>query len=499
MPNLGRVRYTPGEGIWHGANVNDQVHIEAAETEEEPLIAGRYKVDRLIARGGMAVVYLAHHVDLQRPVALKVLSPPPDPDETIDFEERFRLEAKTLASLDHRHIVILHDFGKLPDGRCFLAMEYVDGPRLTDLLKKGPMPAHRAVSIILQVCSALRYAHRRGVIHRDLKPSNLLLREGEVGEDYIKVVDFGLVKLTESDQTSTRAGLILGSPHCMAPEQVKGTAVDHRADIYALGVLLFRAVTGRYPFHGANSTATMVAHINKPLPTFYSVDPQLDVPPGLEEIVRTCMAKEPDDRYQDLDGLIDALSAVTEMPSELYKTGAHTFATMSRSQIHSQRRSNRVLLALSSTALVAVLVGMWAIFNFYQGQPQAPEVAAAPIEATPEADAKTEPAAEEPAEEAVAQDAVEEKPVEKAKPKAKPRTRSRRTASRSRPTPEPAPAVATPKPVQDAPAEPQPVALQVEAAPATPAPQPMPNTPAVQTPPPEPKDEPKREYRSLDF
>ncbi|MBW2255202.1 MAG: serine/threonine protein kinase [Deltaproteobacteria bacterium] len=257
---------------------------ERAEPRDGTIIAGRYQVDRLIARGGMAAVYLAHHVKLNRPVALKILSPPPDAEDPGAFEERFQLEAETLASLDHPNIVILHDFGETADGRFFLAMEFVEGPRLSDALRDGPLPSERALHLIMQVCAALRYAHKRGVVHRDLKPSNLLIRRREDGEEKVKVVDFGLVKLTEADQSITRAGLILGSPHCMAPEQVKGLDVDHRADIYATGVLMFRALTGQYPFHGPNSAATMIAHLNQPVPTFFSVAPELVAPAGLEEI-----------------------------------------------------------------------------------------------------------------------------------------------------------------------------------------------------------------------
>ncbi|MCA9488691.1 MAG: serine/threonine protein kinase, partial [Myxococcales bacterium] len=268
----------------------------SAEPTGGTIIAGRYRVDNLIARGGMATVYLAHQLGLERKVALKVLSPPPDGDEVGLFEQRFRLEASTLASLDHTNIVVLYDFGETPEGQCFLAMEFVDGPRLTDVLRDGPLAAPRAIEIALQVASGLRYAHRRGVVHRDLKPSNLLLKYTEEGGEIVKIVDFGLVKLTEADQSITRAGLILGSPHCMSPEQVQGREVDHRADIYSLGVLLFRMVSGRYPFHGANSAATMMAHMNEPAPSIASVAPDVDLPPGLDELVQRCLEKDPDAR-----------------------------------------------------------------------------------------------------------------------------------------------------------------------------------------------------------
>ena len=271
-------------------------------------MADRYQVDKLIARGGMSTVYLAHQTKLNRPVALKILSPPATGDEAASFEQRFRREAQTLAQLDHNNIVVLHDYGETEDGQYYLAMEYIDGPRLSDVLKDGPLPVQQALMLLIQVCAGLRYAHKRGVVHRDLKPSNLLIRQSDEELDQVKIVDFGLVKLTESDQSITRAGLILGSPHCMAPEQVKGHDIDHRADIYAIGVLLFRTITGHYPFHGTNSAATMIAHLNQAIPTFYSVAPEVEVPAGLEDVVRRCLAKRPADRFADMRELIGALT-----------------------------------------------------------------------------------------------------------------------------------------------------------------------------------------------
>lgn len=281
----------------------------AADAAPE-LIAGRYQLERVIARGGMGVVYLAQQVMLNRQVALKVLSPPADVDDGASFEERFRLEAETLAALDHRNIVTLYDYGQMPDGRFFLALEFIDGPRFTDLLRSGTLTIERTIKLILQVCSALRYAHKRGVVHRDLKPSNLLIRRDDDGEECVKVVDFGLVKAMEQDHEITRAGLILGSPHCMAPEQIQSQPIDHRCDIYAIGVLLFRSLTGKWPFHADTGTATMVCHIKDPVPRFADKAPNLEVPPGLEAIVRKCLAKRAPDRYPDVSALARDLRAV---------------------------------------------------------------------------------------------------------------------------------------------------------------------------------------------
>lgn len=257
----------------------------------------------------MAAVFLAEHIALRRRVALKILHPPPDAEESGNYAQRFRLEAETLATLDHPNIVTLYDYGEAEDSRFFLAMEYIDGPRYTDILSQGALAPDRTIQLILQVCGALRYAHKRGVIHRDLKPSNLLIRNDPEFGERVKVVDFGLVKVTEIDVSLTREGLVLGSPHCMAPEQVRGsTTIDARADIYAIGILLFRSLTGAYPFHAATSTATMVAHLNEPIPSFASVAPGLVISPRLEPIVRKCLAKSPADRYADVAALMDELT-----------------------------------------------------------------------------------------------------------------------------------------------------------------------------------------------
>jgi serine/threonine protein kinase len=342
-----------------------QTRQDRVEPKGGTVIADRYQVDRLIARGGMAAVYLAHHVKLNRPLALKILSHPPYAEDPQSFEDRFRLEAETLASLDHPNIVILHDFGETTDGRFFLAMEYVEGPRLSDLLRDGPLPVDRAVGLILQVCAALRYAHKHGVVHRDLKPSNLLIRTKDQTEEQLKVVDFGLVKLTETDQSITRAGLILGSPHCMAPEQIKGLPVDHRTDLYATGILLYRTLTGQYPFHGPNSAATMIAHLNQAIPTFYSVAPDLIVPAGLEEVVRRCLQKKPDDRYDSMQSLMNDLAQTMNIPAEQYKSVSQTHSTIQK-RLPTRTENGRWLFAgaagataLMSVLVAAVLLALW--------------------------------------------------------------------------------------------------------------------------------------------
>lgn len=335
-----------------------------------PLVAGRYRLKRVIARGGMGMVYLAEHAQLRRPVALKVLTPPPGSDDDGSFQKRFQLEAETLAALDHPNIVTLFDYGQMEDGRYFLAMEYIEGPRFTDIVRDGPLSPDRALRLLLQVCAALRYAHRRTLVHRDLKPSNLLIRLDDEGNEQVKVVDFGLVKVAEADQSLTKAGHVLGSPHCMSPEQVNGGDVDARADIYALGVLLFRSVSGAYPFHGSTAAATMIAHVKEPTPALASVAPDLAVPPGLEALIQRCLAKAPEERYQSVDELIRDMAACLNVPVDQFQSVSISQSSLQKSPLalseaeidlpEPEPRSNRALLII--LALLALIVaGMTAL------------------------------------------------------------------------------------------------------------------------------------------
>jgi len=276
--------------------------------ETDRLIAGRYRIESRLARGGQAAVYLAYQEPLNRPVALKILSPPPhaSPEDVRAFQQRFLLEAKTLAGLSHPNIVVVFDYGEISAGSFYIAMEYVDGKRYSDVLRERPFDPARNLGLCYQVGEALQYAHRRGVIHRDIKNSNILVKE-EDGRSVVKVVDFGIVKLVESDPELTQHGVILGSPHFMAPEQARGGQVTHSTDQYALGVMLFCGLVGRYPFDGPNSTAILTSHVIDPVPGFREKHRRCRVTPALETVVQRVLSKDPEDRYADMNGLLAAL------------------------------------------------------------------------------------------------------------------------------------------------------------------------------------------------
>ncbi len=288
--------------IWHPPGSELTVEVER-------LIAGRYRIRKRLARGGQAAVYLAHQEPLDRPVALKVLVPAPDADDADvqRFQDRFLLEARTLATLVHPNIVVVHDYGEIGPGCFYIAMEYVAGKRFSDVLRERPVDRQRLLGLIHQTCAALHYAHRRGVVHRDVKNGNILVKRDESGQEVVKVVDFGIAKLIEQDPELTQVGVILGSPHFMAPEQAQGSPLDHRTDLYAVGVLLYRALINRYPFDGANSTAILTSHIIDEVPPFAEANPRIRIHPQLEALVMRCLAKRADDRYQDMGALMEAL------------------------------------------------------------------------------------------------------------------------------------------------------------------------------------------------
>jgi len=277
--------------------------------EPGTLIAGRYRVVRQLAAGGQAAVYLAHQEPLERPVALKILSPALDTSdqERLLFQNRFLREAKTLANLDHPNIVVIYDYGQMDEGAYYIAMEYVEGVRFNELLRAGPMAPQQALGLIAQVCDALRYAHSKSVIHRDIKHSNVLVRQHN-GREQVKVVDFGIAKMMEDETGLTLTGVVLGSPHFMAPEQARGSALSHRVDIYAVGVLLYCSLVGRYPFDGDSFHKIVFGHLGKEIPPFREANPAVDIDPNLEATVRRCLAKEPRQRFPDVDTLISSLT-----------------------------------------------------------------------------------------------------------------------------------------------------------------------------------------------
>ncbi len=276
------------------------------------VLDGRFKIQRLVARGGMGKIYEAGQHPLGRRVALKVMDLGYAEDLDPDFQKRFFLEASTCASLSHPNTIRVFDYGHTDDETYYIVMEFIDGETLLNVIdREAPLDPLRVIHIARQVCASLAEAHGQGVIHRDLKPSNVLLTRHGEHEDFAKVLDFGLVKLLHEDaEEMTKSGLFLGSPNYMSPEQIRSNKIDQRADLYSLGVILYMALTGKSPFKRNSSVNVLLAQLEDAPPPFVETLPAHAIVATLEWVVMTCLAKDPAHRFSTVQELSRALKAV---------------------------------------------------------------------------------------------------------------------------------------------------------------------------------------------
>ncbi len=277
------------------------------------VLGDRYVIEGLLGEGGVGRVYRARHTALNRSVALKVLLAEHEGSEVL--RERFRREAETLAALSHPHIVAVTDFGV--DGEVmFLVMELLEGRTLAELSRETPIEPRRGLAIVRQVLLALGYAHARGVVHRDLKPHNVFVRELDDGSDHVTVLDFGLARMLGQGGADarqlTRAGMLIGTPAYMAPEQASGDvdAIDARTDVYAAGLVLYEVLTRRRPFPGSEPGKLLRAHLLEDPPPLREADPSLTVPDALQALVTRALAKSRAERFADATEMLAALDAV---------------------------------------------------------------------------------------------------------------------------------------------------------------------------------------------
>ncbi|HYC90799.1 MAG TPA: protein kinase [Thermoanaerobaculia bacterium] len=280
-----------------------------AELTAGQLFAGRYRIESILGRGGMGVVYKATDAQLDETVAIKTL-PGDVMTRSPEDLERFKREIRLARKITHRNVLRTYDYGEA-EGVYFISMEYVRGYTLNELMDEAParqMPARATIGITRQICRGLHAAHEQGIIHRDIKPQNVLIdAKGEV-----KLMDFGVARMAEVPEAMTQAGMIVGTPHYMSPEQVQGKTLDARTDVYAMGVLLYELVAGRRPFESSSLTGILTAHITEKATPPIEVRP--DIGRELNAIILRCLEKDPRARYADAGALLADLDRV-QMPS----------------------------------------------------------------------------------------------------------------------------------------------------------------------------------------
>ncbi|HEY8079431.1 MAG TPA: serine/threonine-protein kinase [Labilithrix sp.] len=282
------------------------------------VVAGRYRIQKLLGEGGMGAVYLAEHTAMRKRVALKLLHK--SVSDNAEVIARFEREAIAAAKIEHPNVAAATDFGRTGDGSLFLVLEYIEGQSLREVLAAGAMAWPRAIHVTKQIAAALGRAHEEGIVHRDLKPENVMLLNKDDDPDFVKVLDFGIAKLTgaampegvDRSQPLTRMGTVLGTPEYMAPEQALGEAIGPGADLYALGVILYEMLAGRHMFDPPDRMAMLSFHLVAPVPAIADRAPNVIVPPPIEAIARKLLEKDSKARYTDARELIAAIDAATQ-------------------------------------------------------------------------------------------------------------------------------------------------------------------------------------------
>ena len=368
------------------------------------IIDDRYVVEAVIGEGGMGVVYRCRHHIIGKKLAMKIIRA--EVAGSQEATQRFLIEAKAASAIGSEHIIHVSDFGQLPDGASYLVMELLEGTPLADEFREHwPLPIPRIVSILTQLAQGLGAAHEAGIVHRDLKPENVFLVRRGNEPDFVKILDFGIAKMSlGGDAKLTRAGTVVGTPRYMSPEQAAGEVVDHRGDIYSLGVLAYELIAGRVPFDGDHPLSILSKHMYEAPPEFDAPSLRARVPAELERIVWKCLAKRPEARYPSMDELalelqrFGASSAAKLTPAREQDAGAerpaqHTEVTTALARPSTARWLRRSLRGVLYCALglTLLVVGSFWLLARQRGEPLAGPVPLAPAIAAAPASAAREP------------------------------------------------------------------------------------------------------------
>jgi len=277
---------------------------------EGSTVGGRYRIIKKLAAGGMGEVYQAEHIELHKQFAVKVMLPALSSDQ--DFVARFKREAISASRIGQQNIIDISDFGQTDDGRFYFVMEFLDGVTIASLLhRQGGLPVQRMVNIALQTSRALAAAHAQGIVHRDMKPENVMVLQRPGQSDFVKVLDFGVAKVTTGPAQGgqTQLGMVVGTPQYMSPEQAMGVAVDARTDTYALGLILYEMLSGTPTFHGDTASILMVKQVTEPAPPF-TAELSATMPAALHDLIFQMLEKDPNARPESLDKVVEALETL---------------------------------------------------------------------------------------------------------------------------------------------------------------------------------------------
>ena len=327
------------------------------------VVDGRYRIEGVLGRGGMGVVYRARHEVIDKLAAIKILLPTEDGDVV----ERFVNEARAATSIGNAHIVDTVDFGELPDGSTYFVMEYLDGQTLARQIKKDGFNAvPRAIAMSKQIAEGMSAAHRAGIVHRDLKPENIFITRRDGVDDFVKLLDFGIAKMANAQNRITRAGTIFGTPHYMSPEQASGSEVDPRTDVYSLGVILYEMLSGRVPFDAENPMGLLTQHMYaEPTPLTQLESLPQPISGALDAVVLKCLAKKPEDRYASMSDFAADLNrvehaeppvALADLLARAERDHDEALAIATRQEIRgssSRRGSSAWIFATGALAFVA--------------------------------------------------------------------------------------------------------------------------------------------------